>query len=205
MIIFGLGNPGIKYKGTRHNVGFLFVDSLAGKYKKKFRKFRDYEKAIIEIEQKKIKLIKPLLFMNQSGRVVADLVTKERIKSSTLLKEKGKCEGLNLLIVLDDINLPLGRMRLRAKGSDGGHLGLRSIIEALNTEDFPRLRIGIANDDIINRKIDSADFVLSSFSKNERKIIDKAIEKGIEGIEIYLTQGFEKAQNFINAVKFTES
>jgi len=200
MIIFGLGNPGPNYKWTRHNVGFLFVDSLAGKYKKKFRKFKDYEKAIIEIDQKKIKLIKPLLYMNQSGKIVADLVTKRRLKSLTT-EEEGKVEGSNFLIVLDDINLPLGRMRFRAKGSDGGHLGLRSIIETLNTDDFIRLRIGIANDDIINRRIDSADFVLNPFSKDEITIIEKMIEKGIEGIEIYLTQGFEKAQNYINGFK----
>uniref|UniRef100_A0A7C6EH53 Peptidyl-tRNA hydrolase n=1 Tax=candidate division WOR-3 bacterium TaxID=2052148 RepID=A0A7C6EH53_UNCW3 len=201
MIIFGLGNPGSNYKWTRHNVGFLFVDSLAGRYKKKFRKFRDYEKAVIEIAQREIKLIKPLLYMNHSGRVVADLVTKQGLRYLPSEEEK-KNEGRDFLIVLDDINLPLGRMRFRAKGSDGGHLGLRSVIEALNTDDFLRLRIGIANDDIINRRIDSADFVLSPFSKEERTIIERMIEKGIEGIEIYITQGFEKAQNFINAFKF---
>uniref|UniRef100_A0A7V0Z621 Peptidyl-tRNA hydrolase n=1 Tax=candidate division WOR-3 bacterium TaxID=2052148 RepID=A0A7V0Z621_UNCW3 len=201
MIIFGLGNPGSNYKWTRHNVGFLFVDSLAGRYKKKFRKFRDYEKAVIEIAQRKIKLIKPLLYMNHSGMVVADLVTKRGLRYLPSEEEK-KNEGRDFLIVLDDINLPLGRMRFRAKGSDGGHLGLRSVIEALNTDDFLRLRIGIANDDIINRRINSADFVLSPFSKEERTIIERMIEKGIEGIKIYITQGFEKAQNFINAFKF---
>ncbi len=190
MIVFGLGNPGIKYQRTRHNAGFIFLDQLAKKYKKRFRNVKAYKQTTIIISEKEIKLIKPFLFMNNSGLVVRKVL------------EENPDE---FLVILDDINLSLGRMRFRAKGSDGGHLGLRSIIEVLNTDDFPRLRIGIANDDIINRRIDSADFVLRSFPKAERKIINKVIEKGIEGINIYLTQGFEKAQNFINAFNLTES
>ncbi|MEO0215830.1 MAG: aminoacyl-tRNA hydrolase [candidate division WOR-3 bacterium] len=188
MLIFGLGNPGLKYRWTRHNTGFLFLDFLAKKYKKRFCKFEDYAQTIIRIDGKEIKLIKPLLFMNHSGIAVSRILEKNPDA---------------FIIILDDINLPLGRMRFRAKGSDGGHLGLRSIIEALNTTDFPRLRIGIANEDSIARRIDSADFVLSPFDRAEREIIKLVMEKAIEGIEIFLTQGLERAQNFINAVKVT--
>ncbi|MEO0123037.1 MAG: aminoacyl-tRNA hydrolase [candidate division WOR-3 bacterium] len=190
MIIFGLGNPGLNYKWTRHNVGFIFIDRLAKKFKKKFFRYPEYKKAKIVVEKKEILLIKPLLFMNRSGIVVSHILEKQ-------------CD--EFVVILDDINLPLGRMRFRAKGSDGGHLGLRSIIEALNTEDFPRLRIGVANQEIIERKIDSADFVLSPFRRAEKKILINVIEKAIEGIEIFITQGAEKAQNFINAFRFTES
>ncbi|MEO0096314.1 MAG: aminoacyl-tRNA hydrolase [candidate division WOR-3 bacterium] len=185
MIIFGLGNPGFKYRWTRHNAGFIFLDRLAKKFKKRFVSYPEYKKATIIIEKREIRLIKPLSFMNRSGMVVSHILKKYPDE---------------FIIILDDINLPLGRMRFRAKGSDGGHLGLRSIIEALNTEDFPRLRIGIANQEIIERKINSADFVLSPFRRNEKKIIIEVIEKAIEGIEMYLTQGFERAQSFINGL-----
>ncbi|MEO0185556.1 MAG: aminoacyl-tRNA hydrolase, partial [candidate division WOR-3 bacterium] len=160
----------------------------AKKYGKKFRKFKDYEQVLINIKDSKTRLIKPLLFMNRSGIVV-----------SSVLNSKPE----EFMLILDDINLPLGKMRFRAKGSDGGHLGLRSVIEALNTEEFPRLRIGIANQEIMERKIDSADFVLSPFKRNEKKIFNRVIEKAVEGIEIFVSEGFEKAQNFINAIKIS--
>ncbi len=189
MIIFGLGNPGLKYQWTRHNVGFIFLDVLARKLNKKFQNYPEYKKATVIIEKKEINLIKPLLFMNRSGIVVSHILGNYPDE---------------FIVILDDINLPLGRIRFRAKGSDGGHLGLRSIIEVLNTEDFPRLRIGVANQESMERRLDSAEFVLSRFKKDEKKIIKDVIAKGIEGIEIYLTKGFEKAQNFINGVKLTE-
>ncbi len=185
MIIFGLGNPGLKYSWTRHNAGFIFLDMLARKYKKKFRKFAGYQYTTIVIAGKKIELIKPFLFMNHSGDVVSYILDKESDE---------------FMVVLDDINLPLGRMRFRIKGSDGGHLGLRSIIEALDTEEFPRLRIGIANQKSIARQVDSAEFVLEQFNNDEKKILKAVIEKGIQGIEIFVSDGFERAQNFVNSV-----
>jgi len=189
MIIFGLGNPGIKYRWTRHNTGFILLDHLAKRYKIKFRSYPEYKQAIIKKGEQGIRLIKPLLFMNRSGIVVSRILD---------------IEPEDFLAVVDDINLPLGKLRFRAKGSDGGHLGLRSIIEALNTEEFPRLRIGIANNESIEHKIDSAEFVLRQFNKEEKKIIEKVIDKGIEGIEIFITKGFEKAQNFINSIKISD-
>jgi len=184
VIIFGLGNPGFKYRWTRHNVGFIFLDHLAKKYKKRFHSFPDYSESLIAIGDKEIKLIKPLLYMNRSGAVVAKIL-------SAVPEE--------FMVILDDINLPLGKLRFRVKGSDGGHLGLRSIIEALNTENFPRLRIGIGNEESFSRRIDATEFVLSPFMSDEKEILKKAIERGIDGLEIFITQGEEKAQNFINS------
>ncbi|MEO0161064.1 MAG: aminoacyl-tRNA hydrolase [candidate division WOR-3 bacterium] len=189
MLIFGLGNPGMKYRWTRHNAGFLFVSFWAKKYRKHFINFGSYAQAIIKIDGRTVRLIKPLLYMNHSGMVVAEAIEKER-----RFPEEG------ILVVVDDLNLPLGRLRLRAQGSDGGHLGLRSIIEALQTEDFPRLRIGVANQDFLARRIDAAEFVLSPFTDEEKKVIKEVITKGIEGLEILITQNLEKAQNFINSL-----
>lgn len=188
MIIFGLGNPGIKYRWTRHNTGFIFLDRLAKKYRIRFRSYPEYKQAIIKKNEQEIRLIKPLLFMNRSGIVVSRVLENE---------------SEDFFVVVDDMNLPLGRLRFRARGSDGGHLGLRSIIEVLHTENFPRLRIGIGNQESIERKIDSAEFVLRQFHKGEKELLKNVIAKAIEGMEIYLTQGFEKAQNFINSIKIT--
>lgn len=180
MIIFGLGNPGLKYRPTRHNAGFIFLNSLAKKYQKRFSHRPAYDYAQVNIGGKAIRLIKPLLYMNRSGTVVAEILKKQ---------------SEEFLVVLDDINLPLGKLRLRKKGSDGGHLGLRSIIESLNTSDFPRLRIGIGK-----RDIDAVDYVLSPFKPKEKRLLKRIIEQGIKGIEILVKKGFEPAQNFVNSI-----
>lgn len=185
MIIFGLGNPGIEYRWTRHNAGFIFVELFVKQYKKRFKRYPDYQQAILKVYGREIKFIKPLQYMNHSGILVSRILARR---------------PEDFLVVVDDINLPLGRLRFRARGSDGGHLGLRSIIEALNNEDFPRLRIGIGNQESIERKMDSAEFVLKQFHKGEKILLKNVIIKAIEGIEIYLTQGLEKAQNFINSI-----
>ena len=185
MIIFGLGNPGLKYRWTRHNAGYIFLDKMARRYKKKFIIHQGYKQTQIRIAKDKVKLIKPLCWMNQSGTAI-----------KTILDEK---DG-EFLVVLDDINLPLGKIRLRSEGSGGGHLGLGSIIKVLNGSAFPRMRIGIGNADK-----DLISYVLSSFKKNEKAILNLVIEKGIEGLEIMFCQGFIKAQNFINSVNLSDS
>ena len=135
------------------------------------------------VSRKEVHLIKPRVWMNQSGVAVASILD---------LYEKP------FLVVVDDVNLPLGRMRLRSKGSDGGHLGLRSIIECLETACFPRLRIGIgrANEDV-------ASYVLDAFSRQEKQLLERVIDEGIKGIKIMIRKDFVKAQNHINAVDFT--
>jgi len=181
MILFGLGNPGTKYRLTRHNAGNIFLAEMAKRYKKKFSTHQGYKITNVIIGNKRIRLIKPICWMNQSGLAIANIMKKEKD---------------DFLIILDDINLPLGRMRLRLKGSDGGHLGLRSIINTLNTADFPRLRIGISNPGYE----DAADYVLSPFTPEERRTFLTLIERGIEGIRILIRKGYGPAQNFINSI-----
>ncbi len=180
MIIFGLGNPGVKYRATRHNVGYLFVNRCARLYRKKFRRRRDYKIATIKINRKTVYLIKPMCWMNQSGEVVAKV-----------LHEMPQ----DFLIVIDDINLPFGKIRMRSSGSDGGHLGLRSIIHTLENFNFPRLRIGIGrpHEEVTN-------YVLSPFKSREKKTVNAVIEEGIKGIKIFMKKGFEPAQNYINSI-----
>ena len=186
MIIIGLGNPGLKYRNTRHNVGHVFVERLAKKYGGRFKIKRGYRIAQLGKLSPNLKLAKPVCYMNTSGPVVSGLVENE-------------CRD-DFLIVLDDINLPLGRIRLRGRGSDGGHLGLRSIITTLNTEAFARLRIGVGQSEE-----DAAKYVLASFCKDEKKSLGRILEQGFKAIEILVTKGLESAQNFINCVDLTDT
>jgi len=185
VIIIGLGNPGLKYRNTRHNVGQIFVDQLAKKYGGRFKIKRGYRIARAGKLSAKIKLAKPICYMNVSGPAVAGLVDREGRE--------------DYMVVLDDINLPLGRIRLRGRGSDGGHLGLRSIIAALKSEDFIRLRIGVGQPEQ-----NAAEYVLSSFSRDEKKRLAKVIEQGIKGIEILVSRGLDPAQNYLNPIDLTQ-
>ncbi len=185
MIVIGLGNPGLKYRGTRHNVGQMLIDRLAKKFGGRFKLKRGYRIAQVRKPDPNLKLAKPICYMNTSGPAVAGLVERE--------------DQDEFLIVLDDINLPLGRIRLRGRGSDGGHLGLRSIIATLQTEEIPRLRIGVGQP-----VRDAADYVLASFQRDEKKRLAEVLDQSIRGIEILVTKGFEAAQNFINAVDLSE-
>jgi PTH1 family peptidyl-tRNA hydrolase len=181
MIIFGLGNPGLKYRRTRHNAGYLFLEQLARTSKKRFVDRRQYRQAILRIRNTPVRLVKPNCWMNQCGLVIRDML---------------RVEKHDFLVVLDDVNLPLGRMRLRSNGSDGGHLGLRSIIESLRTNNFPRLRIGIGQP-----SLDTEDYVLERFNAGEMRILIRVLKHGIEGIRILVNRGFVKAQNYVNSIK----
>ena len=156
-LIIGLGNPGKEYENTRHNIGYIFIDSLASKLgvsidKKKFNGL--YTETMINNE--KVLLVKPLSYMNLSGEVVAKFVNFYKI------------DVKDILIINDDLDLEVGRIRLRAQGSSGGHNGLKNIALHLNTEEFKRLKIGISN----NKLIDTKDYVLGKFSKEEIKTIN---------------------------------
>jgi len=181
MMIFGLGNPGLKYRATRHNTGYIFLEHMAKVYKKRFQPRSGHKIAKIRIASKNVILVKPICWMNQSGLAIAEILPKK---------------NNDFLVILDDLNLPLGKTRLKGSGSDGGHLGLRSIINSLNSSAFPRLRIGIGppNQDAVS-------YVLSPFKVKEKKVLMSVIEKGIEGIEILIKDGFVHAQNFINSIK----
>jgi len=179
MIIFGLGNPGLKYRRTRHNAGYLFLEELARASKKKFINRQLYRQATLRIGRKYVRLIKPNCWMNQCGMVIHNVL-------------QGGMR--DFLVVLDDVNLPLGRMRLRGGGSDGGHLGLRSIIESLQIYDFPRLRIGIGQP-----SIDTEEYVLERFTAEEMRVLKMVLKHGESGIKILFNEGLGKAQNYINS------
>jgi PTH1 family peptidyl-tRNA hydrolase len=183
MIIFGLGNPGREYRLTRHNAGYMFVNAMAKLYNKRFYTRKGFRITKLSINKKVIKLIKPICWMNQSG-----------IAISSILQEFNE----DFMIVIDDVNIPLGKIRLKGKGSDGGHLGLRSVAKSLGSSNFPRLRIGIgrANEDIVN-------YVLSTFRRDEKRILKMVMCEGIKGIKIVMKNDFNKAQNYINSIDLT--
>jgi PTH1 family peptidyl-tRNA hydrolase len=184
MIIFGLGNPGPRYRFTRHNAGYLFVERFVRYHKKKFLRRKHYSISRFKTAGVEVGLIKPRCWMNQCGDTIEWIL-----------------RGCNedFLIVVDDVDLPVGRIRLRSKGSDGGHLGLRSVINALQTEKFPRLRIGVGRP-----SIDTADYVLNRFTAGERKILLEVIKGAIKGIRIMMSEGFVKAQNHINSIDISD-
>ncbi len=187
-LIIGLGNPGAEYKWTRHNVGFEAIDKFAYDFninlnKNKFKSI--YGEGIIHNE--KVLLIKPLTYMNLSGECVRDFFNFYKDLS------------LNDIIVLcDDINLPLGAIRIRKKGSDGGQNGLKNIIYQLGTEDFPRIRIGIGKKP---EGYNLANYVLGKFSKNEDENIINGITLATEALQVFIKdkeKGLENAMNIFN-------
>ena len=185
--MIGLGNPGLKYEFTRHNIGFRIVDSLAKDIKIEFKKIKSYYSLISRgiINNHKIMLVKPQTFMNLSGRAVSRVVSYYKIPLQ------------DLLVVYDDLNLESGQIRIRKKGSAGGHKGIESIMQYLHSEDIPRLRIGIGNPSI-NFNFDSASYVLSNFNGDEEDRIKETIKLSTEAIKTVIEDGFEKAMRKYN-------
>ena len=192
-IIFGLGNPGKKYQNTRHNLGFRVVDFMTEKLSPNLKLNKKFSAKIIKtkIGGKKIILVKPEKFINLSGIVVKKLISYYNI------------EVKNLWIIIDDLNLPLGEIRIRHKGSSGGHNGLQSIIDEIKSEDFTRIRVGIAPLETrpqtapkMENRISQKDFVLSDFEKAESKIIKKVIQKTATIILESLKTGQIKAHTY---------
>lgn len=180
----GLGNPGEKYKNTRHNFGFLAIDSFAKKHNLKFRVYKDLESEAAFYGDKAI-LIKPLTYMNLSGRAIKKWVLKENIPLT------------NLLVIYDDLDLPLGKIKILPKGGAGGHKGMISIIEQLGTSDFPRMKLGIGkplNGEVVN-------YVLSPFSEEEMPKVIKILEISSFALEDILNLGFLKAMTRYNSLK----
>ncbi|MBD2231269.1 aminoacyl-tRNA hydrolase [Phormidium tenue] len=189
-LIVGLGNPGDKYAGTRHNIGFEVIDRLSKSWAvslKEERRFQGEYGAGFGPTRQKVYLLKPLTYMNRSGqsmRAVLDWL---------------KLEPSQVLVVYDDMDLPVGRLRLRLSGSAGGHNGMKSAIAHLGTQEFPRLRIGIGASD---RTGDQAvvSHVLGNFSKAERSTLDGVVDTTLRTIEKALTDGVEKAMSLYNSV-----
>jgi len=183
-LIVGLGNPGAKYDRTRHNIGFDCLNrlhasmgspSLQAKFEGQFAKGR--------IGQRDVCLVWPLTFMNCSGRCVSQFARFYKVELE------------NILVICDDLSLPLGKLRIRKSGSSGGQKGLNDIIQSLGTQDVTRLRIGI---DPTPAHWDTADYVLSKFSASERAVVDEGLFRANEAIAIWLKEGVDSAMNIFN-------
>jgi PTH1 family peptidyl-tRNA hydrolase len=183
-LIAGLGNPGPKYEGTRHNVGFAAVDLLARRHHVEWEAApRGTEALIGRWRAPDVVLAKPLTFMNLSGTAIVGLLQFYKI------------ELADALVIVDEVQLGTGRTRLRPEGSAGGHNGLKSVIASLGTGQFPRLRIGVGRGD--NRR-DLADHVLARFEADERAVIDEAIARAADAAEMFIDEGIVAAMNRYN-------
>lgn len=179
--VVGLGNPGKKYAHTRHNAGFLLIDKLARSKHIKLTRHRRFYNGRINLAGESILLVKPLTYMNNSGEVVRQIVVD-------------KLSLEDLLIIFDDFQLPLGKIRIRRKGSSGGHKGLESITQHLETDNFPRLRIGIGRPSVQ----DSVKYVLGNFTRQETSQISSVFDKAIEMIKSWVSQGIDECMNKFN-------
>ncbi len=183
-VIAGLGNPGRRYRDTRHNAGFAAIDEIVRRCGLTFDTFSPVSMiARVAMNGERVLLVKPLTFMNLSGRSVSEVTRYYRVAPA------------DLLVVTDDANLPLGNLRARARGSAGGHNGLRSIIESLGTEEFPRLRIGVGRGD---ERRDLADHVLARFEADEASAVSAAVARAAEAIELFVREDVERVMNEFN-------
>lgn len=182
-LIVGLGNIGIEYADTRHNIGFIVLDAWAQASNILFESGRYGYVAETRYKGRKAVLLKPSTYMNLSGKAVSYWMQKEKIPLE------------NVLVIVDDLALPLGTLRMRKQGSDGGHNGLRDITETLGTSNFARLRVGIGDNFSKGRQVD---YVLGSWSDEERKLLPGICEKSYEAAKSFITIGPERAMNFFN-------
>lgn len=188
IIVIGLGNPGFEYEDTRHNVGFMVVDQVSVRCRAEWRRESvTFLSALSAIEGRPVLLVKPQTYMNNSGVAVVEV-----LKQSAVPLE-------NLLVIVDDFWLDLGTIRVRAKGSDGGHNGLRSIIEHLGTEEFARIRCGIRSAPM-PPKHEMAEFVLSPFEPEEREQVERMIDTAADAVEEFVRSGIERTMNIYNTV-----
>lgn len=182
-LIVGLGNPGSEYALTRHNVGFQLLDYLCNKVNAQWGSDRFGLRTDIKIKGRSLVLIKPDTYMNLSGKAVL------------FWMQKLKLHPEQVLILLDELHLPFGKMRMRKEGSDGGHNGLKSIEEHLQSRAYPRLRIGIGKDFPKGRQ---SDYVLGNWTKEELKELEKVFDLGVEGILEFALAGIDRAMNKVN-------
>ncbi len=186
-LIIGLGNPGNEYAGTRHNIGFDVLNAFALKHNAFFQASRLADLAEIKFKGKIFVCIKPTTFMNLSGRAVKYWLDKEKIAIE------------DSLTIVDDLALPLSKLRLRKRGSDAGHNGLRDIQNVLATDEFAKLRFGIGNQFPKGKQVE---FVLNRWLKEEIPVVKAKIEKSVETIEMFATVGIERTMNEINNLNF---
>lgn len=182
-LIVGLGNPGDEYRETRHNIGFMVLDALAGASNAVFQDKRYGFVAETSVKNAQLVLLKPTTYMNLSGNAVRYWMNKEKIEAD------------RLLVICDDLQLPLGKIRLRGQGSGGGHNGLGNIIDTISTQQFARMRIGIGNDFPIGAQIK---FVLDPFFPEEKAILDERIPVAVEAVRSFCLQGLANTMNAYN-------
>lgn len=184
-MVVGLGNPGDKYRNTRHNAGFMAIDYILKEKNIRSKKIKHHAETFeTVIAQKRVLLVKPLTYMNLSGGAVEEISSYYKISAE------------NTLVIVDDIFLPAGNLRIRRKGSAGGHNGLKDIIFKMGTDAFPRIKIGV-NSKPNNWNL--ADWVLSEFSNDERKKIDSAIKNAYQALELILNDKIDDAMNKFNS------
>lgn len=189
-VVVGLGNPGKEYEGTRHNVGFELIDALAAAHGVKLDNRRDRARtARISIGETTVLLVRPLTFMNLSGESVAAILAKENVAPA------------DLLVICDDIHLPVGRLRMRARGSSGGQNGLKNIAARLESEDWARLRLGVGAPPPGLQ----VQWVLSRYHAADRKIIDDVLIAGMGAVELWVKEGAEAAMNRVNPLDLRPS
>ena len=185
-LIVGLGNPGRQYELTRHNAGFLFADLLADKLSANINKIQFKSvTAAVELGGKKCLLMKPQTFMNNSGEAVKQAAAFYKIPPE------------KIIVVFDDISLPCGKLRIRRKGSAGGHNGIKSIIYHLNSDNFPRIKLGVGEKPHPDYEL--ADWVLSNFKKDELPLLREAVEKACDAAELMVNGNTDKAMSNFNS------
>lgn len=190
-VIAGLGNPGAKYENTRHNIGFMVVDALAEKNHISVTEKK--HKALIGkgmLGSERILLVKPQTFMNLSGESIREIIDYYKVEEKT-----------ELIVISDDISLEPGALRIRKKGSAGGHNGLKNIILHLGHDEFQRIRIGVGEKP---SGYDLADYVLGHFREDDRELIAKSVEQAAEAVQVMITEGADKAMNQFNKKKWRQ-
>ena len=183
-IIAGLGNPDRKYEKTRHNAGFMTIDALSEKYDVRVDRIK-YKSlcATVNMEGKKVLLMKPSTYMNLSGQAVTEAMAFFKIPPE------------RVLVILDDITQPVGHLRIRRKGSDGGHNGMKNIIYLSGSDQFPRIKVGVGQKP---PQWDLADWVLSSFTQNEQSDVEKAVDNACQAAALIVNGQIDKAMNLFN-------
>ena len=182
-LVAGLGNPGLKYEGTRHNIGFKVADAVAERTGARWKEKGEAYLADARWRSRPLLLMKPQTFMNRSGTAIETVARKK------------KFDPREILVVVDDISLPVGTVRLRPSGGSGGHNGLEDIIDWLDSTDFPRLRVGIGSD---FERGGQSDYVLSPFTAEERPVMDEAVERARDAVLTFVTDGVQTAMNRFN-------
>jgi len=182
-LIIGLGNPGEKYDNTRHNIGFKTLDALAKASNVVFEPNKLADMCEVKFKGRTLILIKPTTFMNLSGKAVNYWMQKEKIDVD------------NILVITDDLSLPVGKLRLKPRGSDGGHNGLKDIQSVLNSDVYPRLRFGIGSDFQRGQQVD---YVLGEWTPNEQVILPKRIDLAVESILSFAAIGLDRTMNLFN-------